>query len=296
MESVDTKQLTEAVLCPICKGNSLIIDMVKTFNPNSVDTFNLRKCRNCKHWWIDPIPNQEYLSHLYANNSEFVVHRGYDEESKYQEVDWKGLQEYTSQIFNVIAQHDKFNYLEVGVGSGHLFNYFIGKANLCYGVEPGCWKPSNPNIVSDIKDIPKDVTFDVIVIQDVLEHLADPVDMLLQLKSMANKGCLITCGFPNNNSLWALLFKGNWRMVRPIGHLHFFSKKSVVKAFNKTGWKIITRSSCRAGRISAWDAIKKFNWKLFKNPLRGTYRLCKNLLVGQLVLGKDQWYIRARSD
>ncbi|MCX6008140.1 MAG: class I SAM-dependent methyltransferase [Chloroflexi bacterium] len=292
MESIDTKQFAAAVLCPICNGNSLIIDMVKTINPNSVNTFNLRKCVTCRHWWIDPIPNQEYLSHLYANSSEFVVPRGYDEESS--EVDGKRLQEYTSQIFDFISQHDKFNYLEVGVGSGHLFNYFRSKANLCYGIEPGCWRPSNPNIVSDIKDIPKDVRFDVIVLQDVLEHLADPIDMLLQLKSMANKGCLITCGFPNCSSLRALIFRGNWRMVRPIGHLHFFSSKSVVSAFGKTGWTIITRNSCRPGRISAWDTINEFIWKQFKNPLRGSYKLFK-LSVGEIIMGKDQWYIQARS-
>jgi len=296
MEIIDKKQCFDVSLCPICGGRSSIIDTVKTINPNCSDTVNLRDCSVCRHWWIDPLPKQDYLSQLYAKNSLFVVHKGYDEEAKSSQVDMELMQKYAAKIFRLISKPEKFNFLEIGVGHGHTFKYFEGKSNLCYGVEPGCWRTANPNIVSDIENIPKDIKFDIMVIQDVLEHLTDPVAMLTKLKCMASKDCVITSGFPNKDSIAAQFFKGNWRMVRPLGHIHFFSSRSIVKAFNENGWKIVVQQSCRPAHIYSWETIKQFDWKLFKDPLRGVSKLIRRLIIEQLILEKDQWFVQARAN
>lgn len=293
MESIDKTQCSAAPLCPICGNKSSIIDKVKTINPESDDTVDLRKCSACDHWWIDPLPKQEYLSRLYADNSLFAISKGYDEESKSSLADINSLEEYTGMIFTSPSKQNKPNFLEIGVGSGHLFNYVADKVNMRFGVEPGSWKPSHPNIVTDIGLIPKDIKFDIIVVQDVLEHLASPVAILKKLRSVANSGCVITLGFPNKDSLPARLFKGKWRMIRPLGHIHFFSSKSILRSLQQSGWKIVFKQKCRPAHLSLSDAARNFDWKLFRNPLRGFYRLVKVLLINELFLEKDQWLVQA---
>jgi hypothetical protein len=91
------------------------------------------------------------------------------------------------------------------------------------------------------------------------------------------------CSFPNKSSLRAFLSKGNWRMVRPIGHLHYFSNDSVRLMFKLAGWRI-----SKLNKTDLFD-IKKMN--MMRNPLKN--------LVQSLIefsgLG-DQWIVKAEID
>nr|MBP6948922.1 class I SAM-dependent methyltransferase [Candidatus Paceibacterota bacterium] len=184
-----------------------------------------------------------------------------------------------------------FNYLEIGVGSGKLFNYFEKKANISFGVEPGSWVLGNSkkNIVPSIEKLPKDINFDLIIAHDVLEHLTDPIMMLSDLKKTSNEGCIISCTFPNKDSFKAKIQKEKWHMVRPLGHLHYFSKKSIRIMFEKSEWTILEIRKCRISENTSIDLIKNFKWSE-KNIL---YRIIKSLLIGQIILGKDQWTVTA---
>lgn len=75
MEELKKDQLYNLENCPICKSTSKLIDIVKTINPNSNETLNLRECKYCKHWWIGPMPKQNYLIELYRKCSEFITNK-----------------------------------------------------------------------------------------------------------------------------------------------------------------------------------------------------------------------------
>ena len=286
MDFLDKKHLHPKKDCPICHSNSKIIDTTKTINHNSNEILNLRECLYCKHWWIDPMPTQNYLNELYKKSSEFVVSRGYRGR---EEPSNKELEKYSSRFLEYIKNKKKLKYLEIGVGPGYLYNYFKNKTAICYGVDPCSYKPKDNNIVSDIKEIPDNTKFDIIVIQDVLEHLERPTSMLVKLKKLANKDALISCGFPNKDSFIAKKNKGKWRMIRPVGHIHYFSSKSIEILFKKTGWITLKKYSYW-GYPSLLDIIKNFDWN-FKNPLKLIYRMFFYLIIKEIILGKDQWYV-----
>ncbi|MCL4377359.1 MAG: class I SAM-dependent methyltransferase [Actinobacteria bacterium] len=286
MDSLDKTKLHEAFLCPICNENSKIIDSVPTINPNSDDKVNLRECIKCKHWWIDPMPTQKYLSYLYSLGSEFVVSHNYKGKEEPSENE---IRKYISRFLDLSKDISNLNYLEIGVGPGYLFNYFQNNVNKCYGVEPGGWGLKNSNIVSDIEFIPKNIKFDIIVIQDVLEHVEDPGNMLKKLNNLVNKGCIISCNFPNKDAFIAKYLKGRWRMVRPMGHVNYFSSKSIDLVFNITGWKVVRKYNYWSSN-SLTDKIKKFDWHS-RNPLKLSYRICRDLIFKELLLGRDQWVV-----
>jgi len=282
--SLDKTQLMGATLCPICSGNSRIIDTVNTINPNSSATLSLRECRNCRHWWHDPLPMQEYLSSLYENASEFVISKGFPEKLETPEE----LTRISQAIMDSLNREEGFNYLEIGVGSGQLFSIFKEKAELCYGVEPGNWHMMDKNIVKDIDNLPENIHFDVIVAYDVLEHLCSPTDMMRKLRKVANHGAVIHCSFPNRDSLPAAIWRGDWEMVRPVGHLHYFSSRSIERMFEKSRWGLLEKMSCRPRNLSFGDLMMSLGQRARDRPLNTTW----HLLINQLLLGKDQWVVK----
>jgi hypothetical protein len=127
-------------------------------------------------------------------------------------------------------------YLEVGIGRGLLFNYFRSVGYDCFGVDPGTWAQGMTNVVRDINEIDQ-VGFDIVVMADVLEHIEDPLSFVKSVGNLIETGTVYAC-FPNNQSLRARLSKNRWRMVRPWGHLHFFSKQSLSIIFESNGFNI----------------------------------------------------------
>lgn len=269
--------------CIVCHSTSAkIISNLKTINPNSDIEVQLLECENCKHWSIDPTPSQKELSDMYSSNSEFVVPRGYSDSMS-------STQLKDTCIFSDLLPSRSFNYLELGIGSGQVFEYFKKRADFACGIEPGKWVVyDNGHIVPDIKDVP-DVKFNLVVANDVLEHLSNPAEMLQNLNSVADEGCIMFATFPNKDSLKAQILKERWSMVRPFGHLHFFSKKSIKIAYENAGWNVIKIKAIRAGRVSTLDLIRGFDTK----QGRVLYRLFSSLIPGQILLGKDQWEVTA---
>ena len=65
MEKLEIKKLLARNFCPICGGKYNVRDNVKTVNSVAFEILNLKECINCGHWWIDPLPIQDYLkTHL----------------------------------------------------------------------------------------------------------------------------------------------------------------------------------------------------------------------------------------
>jgi 2-polyprenyl-3-methyl-5-hydroxy-6-metoxy-1,4-benzoquinol methylase len=272
------------IQCPICKCDSSVIDSVNTINTSSKEKFDLRECSSCYHWWIDPMPIQSYLNILYEEGSPYVVEKiG---------LEFSGLHKDLSMPEESVLNHELelskgnlsgLQYLEIGIGDGNLFNAFREKGAVCSGVEPGGSAKRFENIYRSIDDLPRDRTFDIIVINDVLEHLESPKVFLEIFASVSHSETRLHCSFPNKSSLRALVGKGSWRMVRPIGHLHYFSDDSVRFLFKLAGWKIVSLKKTDLFNLS------RINTK--KNPLKN--------LVGALVelssLG-DQWIVRSELD
>lgn len=272
--------------CPICNSKSVTIDEVYTTNSSYSNKFQLKECSFCHHWWIDPLPRQSYLSYLYSISSKFVVSHDYSNNSK---VRGKDLNRLYKKIFSKKEIPSDYNYLEIGIGSGELYDYFQSITNICYGVEPGPWGSKHHNIVNDIKELPLNLKFNRIVIFDVLEHLQNPIHLLKQVRRVADSDVRLFCTFPNKDSILAKCYRSKWRMIRPLGHLHFFSKESIKITLNKSGWDSTKIVSSRPNCISNFDIISEF----FE-----IQSISSNKLINfphELLLGQDQWYIECNA-
>jgi SAM-dependent methyltransferase len=174
--------------------------------------------------------------------------------------------------------------LEIGCGTGKMYRYFSERAKVSYGVEPGRWGDCLDNIVRDISMLPKDITFDVIVLSDVLEHVSSPTALVRDLQRLTLEGSVIYSNFPNKDSLVAWLRKGMWRMVRPLGHLHYFSSRSIDELFGSAGFKIVKKRRMRRDDKRVMDLLREFKITDSRTPY-----LSLKILLTRIVLGRDQW-------
>jgi 2-polyprenyl-3-methyl-5-hydroxy-6-metoxy-1,4-benzoquinol methylase len=263
--------------CPICDGNSDYQFLVQTINPNTNEKVEVRICAQCRHRWINPLPPQKQLNQLYRTASLNVIGLHWDEEIKH-----KGLSPAESRVLSLIQRSkpsSEKNYLEVGIGSGTLFKKTKDLGLGCYGIEPGKWH-NEKNIFEDISTMPFRNFFHFIVCIDVLEHMENPVNFLDEIKSFARTSSNLYCQFPNGQSLEAIIRRKRWPMLRPYGHLHYFSYDSTLKMFEKSGWKLLS--------------LHHTGTTKFRGAFRGLGSLARYFFE-RIGMG-DQWFVEARME
>ena len=144
--------------------------------------------------------------------------------------------------------------LEVGCGQANFSSQLVKEGNEIWGIElnPNAAKVASEKlykvltgtIEERISEIP-DNYFDVIIMNDVIEHLIYPKEVLEQLKTKMAVNGLIVSSIPNvrySKNLFKLLFKKDWKYtesgILDNTHFRFFTKKSIKRMFTETGFEV----------------------------------------------------------
>lgn len=120
-----------------------------------------------------------------------------------------------------------------------------------------------------------DSGFDLIVFNDILEHIVDPWLCLQLAKNWLNPEGLVIASIPNIR-FWPvlsdLIFQQNWRYreagVMDKTHLRFFTKKSIRHLFNETGYKITEMH----GINKTWKVSMR--WWIINSVFLGRFEDC----------------------
>ncbi|MBN1897725.1 MAG: class I SAM-dependent methyltransferase [Spirochaetes bacterium] len=183
---------------------------------------------------------------------------------------------------------DSNNILDIGCGEGRLGRDLEqrGAKNLvgverCPKAAKKAKKVFNRVLVGDIETMRfpfKRNYFDCIICADVLEHLIDPVSLLVKLKDHLKKeGCLIA-SIPNvqHYTVSFRLLWGQWD-YRSSGildetHLRFFTLKTIKDLFFRSGFLIVKIK--RNYLVSKWAKVLTLNLiRLFKGFSTYQYRI-----------------------
>lgn len=81
-----------------------------------------------------------------------------------------------------------------------------------------------------------DNRFDAIIMNHVIEHILDPVQLLTECNRILKPGGRIVMTTPNVDSLGHRTFGRCWRGLEPPRHLHLFSPSSAWHVMKKTGF------------------------------------------------------------
>ncbi|QMU64708.1 MAG: methyltransferase domain-containing protein [Flavobacteriaceae bacterium] len=144
--------------------------------------------------------------------------------------------------------------LEIGCGEGNFSAQLVTDDNEIWAVEP--YKPSAEKaseklfkvVIGTLDDtldtLPNDY-FDVIIMNDVIEHLLEPWNDIVKLKSKLNTHGVLVTSIPNvrySKNLFKMLFNRDWKYTNDLildrTHFRFFTKKSIKRMYRECGYSI----------------------------------------------------------
>jgi SAM-dependent methyltransferase len=100
--------------------------------------------------------------------------------------------------------------------------------------------------VAGLIDQLPDRYFDLVVFNDVLEHMVDPFDVLARIKAKVSPRGVVFSSIPNIRYYWTfrdLLVYGEWEYeesgILDWTHLRFFTFKSIRKMYQRLGYEVL---------------------------------------------------------
>lgn len=118
-------------------------------------------------------------------------------------------------------------------------------------------------VVADVEsmELPwPDDSFDVLIMSEVLEHFADPWQVLKRLRPLLKPGALLFCSSPNvsHYRLILMLLKGEWRLedsgIMDRTHLRWFTPKTYGELVESVGFVVDYIEPIRP--FNRWDRIR----------------------------------------
>ena len=139
--------------------------------------------------------------------------------------------------------------LDVGCGDGRFLALARGLEWECHGVEPDAAaaqvvrEQGMSLLGSRVEDLPGELagTFDVITLNQVIEHVYDPVAVLRRCRDLLRPGGYLWLETPNTDSLGYEIYGAHWRGLETPRHLVLFNFPSLSWSLERAGFERIKR-------------------------------------------------------
>ena len=230
--------------CPVC-GSSRIVARGPILHPRPAlvagmpielgdDAYVLARCPVCGFAFKDPpIPEAELLR-CYAKASSDHWEERPDPIAR----SWDTLK-------HAIEQHAPGRtVLDIGCFNGALLQ-FLGAGWERFGVEPSApaaqmARSRGVNVLgATIDDVPRELSFDVIVAIDVVEHIADPLPFFRAVaRHLRPRGAFIVQTGDLDAWTWRLEGSRYWYCSLP-EHVSFYNRKAMTELAARTGMKSV---------------------------------------------------------
>lgn len=143
---------------------------------------------------------------------------------------------------------EKGNILDVGAGPGFFLSEASRRGWKVSGIEPAEWACNCAQ-----RELGVDVvqqgdyrllatfspeTLDVVTAFDVVEHLVDPAEFLVESRRVLRTGGLLVLTTPRFDSLLARCMRRKWYCIFP-AHLHYFSRASLRRLLSEHGFSVV---------------------------------------------------------
>lgn len=168
--------------------------------------------------------------------------------------------------------------LDVGSSTGILLSLFEQRGWEVQGIEPSEEASSNadrlgiPTINNSFEKANLNLdSFDVIVVDHVLEHMMDLDEVLGKVSRILKNDGVLVVNVPNFGSLSARLNGVSWEYVLPQEHLWHFTYQSLETLLKKHGFKVLSWEA-RSGiwdynnpLLELWQSFTSFKKRFFRN-------------------------------
>lgn len=233
----------------------LLCDKDDIFVKYEIGDHKILRCKACSLMWLFPMPTKEDLQQIYnqtyySNKSFFStslenIYGYYDfiSERLYKQMSYSSI---LNQAKKYLKAEDVPALLDIGCGLGHMLDVAFDEGFDVQGIE------FNPFAVEQIRkkynfkvhlgDIAlyKGKIFDMITMFDVIEHLTDPFAAIKTARTLLKPGGLIIITTMDSDSVVSKILGRRLEDFRRIReHLFFFTRKSLRKILEESGFEIL---------------------------------------------------------
>lgn len=209
-------------------------------------------------WEIAAKPTSQELQKYYADKYYQEGRGSYEQEYTKDELLYfrAKLEQRSTVLQRHLSSMGDRALLDVGCGEGYALAFFREQGWSVKGIDfssagvesknPGC---TDILVTGDIfalvkAEMDRGKVYDVVWLQNVLEHVIDPLDLLKSLRTLISPSGLAVVTVPNDCSITqrgALAHQhiDNAFWVTPPDHLTYFDHDSLTNAVNETGWDCI---------------------------------------------------------
>jgi len=267
------------IICASClsyETETLFSANDKNFHTTE-EIFSIVQCTTCGITFTHPQPSPDIVSKYYPK----LYYPVGKNAEKYIKNHIEPFQH--DKIVKVLRYKKSGRILDVGCGPG----YFVREAKHAgfdaegiefsqLAVEYGLklWDV-NIKVDSFLESDFKTLTYDIITLWQVLEHLYHPTRIIEKAKKLLNSGGLLVIAIPNFASFQATFFKQDWYHLEVPRHLFHYTPKSITNLLEKQGFKILDidfwcREHNGAGFLGSVLQFNNPNETYFQKVLRKT--------------------------
>lgn len=217
--------------------------------------FQLYHCRACRHYFLEHSFTTGDLTELYTTyypRSEISV----DQYAPHRETRGFGvwIKGSRSSAFRWVPQNVRV--LDIGCGFGQSLGYHQARGCEAHGVETDrnalrIAEAHGLNIrigAFSASDYPE-AYFDYVTMDQVVEHLIDPVTVLKGIYRILKPGGTLVLSTPNAGGWGARVFRRRWINWHAPYHLHYFTSRSLKAAVHAAGFDV---TQSRTITSSSW--------------------------------------------
>jgi len=254
MENINLPpEIFETVHCPVCGERdytviypprhdpSRVERVVETFRSSGDETLfdQLVQCRGCGFKFINPRLRRD------------IILKGYSEGSDSVFVSQNAAREKTfAKCLKIIERYQpgKGRILDVGTAGGTFLAVAKRQGWDVAGCEPNQWLCSwgrehyglsiTPGTISDMNLA--NHSFDVVTLWDVLEHMPNPREALIECRRVLKPGGLLVVNYPDIGSWIARLMGRKWVFLLSV-HLSYFTVETMTRMLKDTGFSVLKR-------------------------------------------------------
>jgi SAM-dependent methyltransferase len=271
-----SESTTTIVACVACKGGRLVAGRdVFDDRYGAPDLFRLVTCEDCGHLMTAPPLAESDLPDLYSTyyprRDESVA--AIQAQAARFDGAFAGLKRWlmgTDNQGQYLAKPGE-TILDVGCGSG--LSLLEAKA---LGAEPFGIE-ADPNVgplarhlgvtvhIGNIFDVPfPERRFDLVAMNQVIEHVADPERTLLAIRERLAMGGRLVAAFPNQQSFWRRICGERWLNWHIPFHLNHFNARSFRLLAERCGYTVVRQRSVTP---TVWTLMQLRVWR--ETPVRG---------------------------
>lgn len=236
------------------------------------NSFYIVKCLNCSFTYVKPLPLDSQLSKFYDNF-----------DYKNNKLEEPLIRRDAIRSLKIICKHVgsmEKRLLDVGCGRG----YFLDEARKIgfevFGIDYSfkmikyAKNIFNLNVQNiDVFKYKSQVKFDIITLNQVIEHLSKPRDLIKKCYKLLNPGGLVYIATPNIDSLSAKVLKEHFDHLIPPEHLGYFNNKTLTYLLKSANFNILHTGSWSSSQDLAGIVKRLVIKKINNSNLKSNYAL-----------------------